>query len=188
MARSDGPIRTITVRDSAGGELTVLRQYADGIYAATWSQPVKLTRAQLATLRAMLDDADNIAPSPLGPGLITPADLQVWRDLDATMTILAPDQIPDPAEQHCMYHRQLDGVPIAVHISTHWPMVSTACRPCGESILAYLHGTPWSQLTFPDAVLQAGEISIWMAKVTGDGPHDATVTILRPRGLPETAG
>jgi hypothetical protein len=171
---SDGPIRVITVRDSSGGELTVLRQYPDGIYAESWDQPVKLTRDQLAELRTMLDDAAKIAPSPLGPGLITPAHLETWKDPDATITILAPDQTPDPAEQHCMYHRQLDGVPIAVHITTRWPMVSTACQPCGESILAYLHGAPWTQIAFPDAVLQAGEISMWMAKIT------ATARTTRP--------
>lgn len=178
----DDPIRVITVRDSFGEEATVLRQYPDGIYAQAWDQSVKLTRAQLATLRAMLDDADTIAPAQVGPGKITPADLETWRDPDAAITILAPDQIPDPAEQQCMYHRELTAIPIAVHITTHWPMTGAACQPCGESILAALHGVPLAQIPVPDAATQAAGISLWMAAMTRHGPHDATVTVLRPRG------
>lgn len=175
----EDPIRVITVRDSFGNETTVLRQYPDGIYAQAWDQPVKLTRDQLATVRAMLGAADTIGPDETGP--VTPADLDTWRDPAAAITILAPDEIPDTGQQSCMYHRGLTSVPIAVHITTHWPMIGAACQPCGESILAALHGTPWNQLPVPDAAIQAGEISLHMAKMIGHGPQDATVTTLRAR-------
>ena len=92
-----------------------------------------------------------------------------------------------------MYHQGDTITPIAVHITTHWPMIGAACQPCGESILAALHGIPWTQIPVPDAATQAAGICLWMAAMTGHGPHDATVTTLRPRGhhdgnAPETPG
>jgi hypothetical protein len=114
-------------------------------------------------------------------GKITRADLAGWTDPQAVMTEVAYDDIPDPNEQCCPWHREqpsLLQVTVIVTTARHL-MISACCRPCGESILAALHGTPWTDVRDPGAVLQAAGVSIGMAKILGI--HRASVTELRPR-------
>lgn len=107
---------------------------------------------------------------------LTNADLANWTDPAAELHEREPS---DPAEHFCMYHGEDRARPVTVTISTRWPMVGTSCRPCGESILAALHGMPWTGIPLPAVVRQAAALSVFMAKVLGD--HEASVTELRPR-------
>jgi hypothetical protein len=107
---------------------------------------------------------------------VTRADLDGWRDQTARLSHMPPS---DPDDHSCMYHGRDASVPVTVQITTTVHMVRYACRPCGESILAVLHGTPCTDVPRPDAALQAAKLSISMAKMLGE--HRATVTQLRPR-------
>lgn len=109
---------------------------------------------------------------------LTNADLDAWKDPDATLEHW--DKPSDPSQHSCMYHPGDHTVPCTVTVRTWHHMVGSSCQPCGEAILAALHGTPWDQTGQPRVVLAAAKLSVFMARTLGQ--HDATVTELHPRG------
>jgi hypothetical protein len=110
----------------------------------------------------------------------TNAELAAWRDDDAELRDIEPT---DPAEHSCMYHEPMT-VPVDTQIITRWDMVGAACRPCAESIVAYLHGARLDNVN-RKTVITAAKLSVGMAKTLGQYDEPATVTELRPQDDPE---